>query len=412
MPSLLAILGLDAASFQQKLSEAQKLAGTTGQSMASSLSGPIKGALGAFAAGALIKGAFETADRIKTLSNEYRQSAETIQKWDIAARRAGMSAEDMGNALNRLKKARQEAVSGGKLGGFGEFQVPMEALKDASITTEQILERMIEVAGGANITDAQDVAGMELMGKSGARLLSAFQELHDLGPVSLLKDDEVERMHEAIEGFENLKRSAASLAGKGFIGATAAPKSLWETVKDLWRYASPFGGRPHGPVFGEGQAAGEGMTVVSETGPDKLHGPVVQGMTVEQQKEWQRLQLEVSEKIFQNNLKTLTTEERRAQLNKQIAEHMKASEKAWEDADWIKAEQERLKAENLRGELLLVKDSTAGKKVHADVNALQKIGAYSSQETALEQTVKQILTHVQHIAQKPSPSAAGHIGGF
>jgi hypothetical protein len=407
MPSLMAILGLDASSFQAKLTHSQRYASEVGKSIGESLMHPMKEALGAFAVGMVIKGAFEAADHIKNLSREFRVSAETIQEWDIAARRVGMTAEDIGNALNRLKRARDKAVSSGSLGGFAEFQVPMAALKDATITTEQVLERMIEVAGGENITDAQDVAGMELMGKSGAKILSAFQALHDLGPVTLLKDEEVEKMHEAVEGFEELKRQAASLAGKAYIAATAAPKSLWQTIKDLVHYG--LGGKEEA-VFGAGQLASDGMTVVSETGGDKLHGPVSESMSAEKILEMRRLQAEIAEKIFQNSLKTLSAEEKRAQINAEIAKHMKASEKAFENADWIEGYKEKLKAEELRGELAGV--TSPHRRLHPDANALQKIGAYAGPGDESNALLRSLEQHVRRIADRtPAPHRAA-IGGF
>jgi hypothetical protein len=409
MPSLLAILGLDASTFQQKLNESQKLANHAGKEIAHSLSDPIKGALGAFAAGALIEGAFEMAERVHNLSKEFRQNAETVQRWDIAAKRAGMTAEDIGNAFNKIKKAREAAVGGNKLGGFGEFEIPMEALRDASISTEQVLERMVEVAGEANLTDSQDVAAMELMGKSGAKILSAFKELHELGPVKLLSDEEVQKMSDAMHGFEALKRTAAQTAGKGYIAATAAPASVWETAKHLWNYAM---GKEEGAVFGANHDIPDNLRgSTSTTSPDKLHGAVSVGMSTEQHAEWKRLEAELAEKIFQNQLKTMTVEQKRAELQKELTKHLRAASDANADADWIKGTQETLKAEELRGELAGLKDTAHRSKSHPDTNALQKIGAFSMQSSDLAQNVRQLLKHVEHIAHK-APNKALAIGGF
>ena len=407
MPSLLATLGLDATSFQEKLKASQKMAGQVGKDMGSSLMGPIKQALGAFAAGMVVRDAFGMADRIKSLSNEFRVSAQTVQEWDIAAKRAGMSAEDMGAALNRLKKARAEAVKSGNLGGFAEFQIPMEALRDASISTEQILERMIEVAGSSDITNEQDVAGMDLMGKSGAKILSAFQQLHDLGPVSLLKDEEIERMHEAVDGFEDLKRTAASTAGKGFIAATEGPKSLWQVVKDLWNYANP---RTPGPVFGgPGSDPFGGFTTTSTSEPDKLHGPITKGMSAQDVTEMKRTQLAIAEKAFQNELKLMTVEEKRAELKKEIAAYDKASEKAFEEGEWLTGYQERLKAEQLRSELFGLKDTNKATK--PDVNSLERIGAYSRAISGdTDKAILSIEKTVRRIADRATQAPV--IGGF
>lgn len=399
MPSLLATLGLDASSFHGKLDEAQKLAGKTGQQMGRNLMAPIKQALGAFAAGMVVKDAFGMAERIEDLSQKFRVGAETIQKWDIAAKRAGMSAEDVGNALAKLKKARAAAVESGDLGGFAKLGVPMEALRDASISTEQVLERMMEVAGGANITDEQDVAAMELMGKSGAGLLSVFQELHDLGPVTLLKDEEVEHMNKAIDAYEELKRVAASTAGKGYIAAVEAPKALWDTVKDLWRYA--FGKPESGPVFGgPGSDPFGGFTVTSTTGPDKLRGPVVVGKTKKELEELARLQASLAEKVFQNTLKTMTAEEKRAELNRQITEHQLKARRAGELEDEKTALEEKLKAEELRSQLVGIKNSSGKGGGSADVNALQRIGAYSGGISGTDKAILEIRNDVKRLADR------------
>ena len=326
MPSLMAVLGLDASGFQEKLAQSQRVASKAGKNMASGLTLPIKQALGAFAVGALVRDAFGMAERIQDLSRQFRVSAETIQQWDIAAKRTGLSAEDLGSALFQLEKARVQAVASGDLGGFAKFQVPMEALRDATISTQQVLERMIEVAGSGTITEEQDVAGMELMGKSGAKLLAAFQELHNLGPVTLLSEEEVQRMNEAAEGFENLKRKAAVLAGKGYgrlvapvLGGLSAAEELWRAV---WpRIKEAFSrSRPQGPVFGgEGSDPFGGFTVTSTTPPDKLHGPVVIGKTKKELEELERARAALAERVFSNTLRTLSAEEKRAALNERIA---------------------------------------------------------------------------------------------
>lgn len=409
MPSLLATLGLDASSFQAKLTQSQKYASQVGKNMGASLMAPIKQALGAFAVGMVVRDAFGMADRIKDLSDQFRVSAETIQRWDIAGKRMGMTAEDMGNALNRLKKAREGAVASGNLGAFAAFQIPMEALRDASISTEDVLNRMVEVVGGGNITEEQDVAGMELMGKSGARLLGAFQELHNLGPVKLLSDEEVNKMEKAAQAFEEMKRTSASWVGKAWIAATAAPPALWQTVKDLWNYAHS-GGKKAAVFGGPGSDPQGGFTVRTEGEKSKLYGPVSEGMSTAQVTEMKRVQLQIAEKIWQNSLKTMTVEEKRAELNKEIAEHERASEKAFEDAEWTKGYKEKLEAENLRGELLGLKAAAAGKAGRSDVNALQRIGAYTPGITGTDKAILNIDHNVRRIADRPP--GAGEPGGF
>ena len=401
MPSLMAVLGLDASGFQEKLAQSQRVASQAGKNMASGLTLPIKQALGAFAVGALVRDAFGMAERIHDLSRQFRVSAETIQQWDIAAKRTGLSAEDLGSALFQLEKARVQAVASGDLGGFAKFAVPMEALRDATISTQQVLERMIEVAGSGTITEEQDVAGMELMGKSGAKLLAAFQELHNLGPVTLLSEEEVQRMNEAAEGFENLKRKAAELAGKGYIAAVEAPKELWRAV---WpRIKEAFSrSRPQGPVFGgEGSDPFGGFTVTSTTEPDKLHGPVVIGKTKKELEELERARAALAERVFSNTLRTLSAEEKRAALNERIAAAQERAAAALAAGDELRSLEEQTKVEELRAQLLAVRDASGrGLVATADVNALQRIGAYTAGVSGMERAVLGIEKDVRRIAER------------
>lgn len=402
MPSLLATLGLDATSFQAKLNESQKLAGKAGQQMGQSLLGPLKMGLGAMAGAMVLKFAKDmvnSAGHFKDLADQFRTSAEAVQQWDIAARKAGMRAEDIGTALVKLKKAREEAVESGSLGGFKEFGISMEALRDASISTEQILRRMAEVTSGGLVTEAQDVAGMELMGKSGARILAAFDELHKLGPVKLIDDDTVAKLDEADEKLEELGRKTKVLFANAYTAAVESPKALWKAAKDL---AGPaFRSGQQGPVFGgEGSDPFGGFTVTSSTGPDNLHKPAIQGKTKKELEELAKLQATLAEKVFQNALKTMTVEERRAELNRQITEHQLKARRAGELDDEKTALEEKLKAEELLGQLAGVKDAKTKGGSSADVNALQRIGAYSAGISGTDKAILEIRNDVKKMADR------------
>ena len=102
----------------------------------------------------------------------------------------------VGTALNKLKKAREGALASGNLGAFGAFGVGMGQLRDLALSTQQILEKIQESAASHQITDEQDVAGLELMEKSGAALLSAMREIKNLGPIDVIAEDDIRKMAE------------------------------------------------------------------------------------------------------------------------------------------------------------------------------------------------------------------------
>jgi len=401
----MATLGLDRSSFQANLLKSQNYARQAGQGMASALTRPLQNAMAAFGAGILLRGAFEMAGRIKDVAEQFRISTDTMQRWDIAAKEVGMTAEDIGNALNRVKKARSEAVEKGVLGGFAEFGISMEALRNSTLTTEQVLERMVEVAGGGRIKDAQDVAGMELMGKSGARILSAFEQLHKLGPVSLMKPNQVEEMDQALKGYEKLLRLSKTFVGGSFTGWSLLFNHLKDEVVTSWREKVLSGAPGRNAPRGSGPRPGGATT-------DTPWSPVVEVMSEQSKTEMRRVQLQIAEKIFQNSLKTMSAEEKRAQLNAEIAKHLKASETAFENADWLKGYEEKLKAEELRSGLLGGKGDPM-KQMHADRNALQRIGAYAPGEDHAVEVQRQILQHVAKIAGRADHNQGGPgIRGF
>jgi hypothetical protein len=195
----MAVLGLNAAPFKSGLHDSALAAKNFGRHVTESLTEVAAGAFAGFGAASLIEGLIETTERVHQLSREFRVSTDTIQIWEKAAHRVGLSAEDIGNALNKLKKAREAAIAKGEVGGFGAFGIGMAELKDGAIETEGIMDRMRANASAHPITDQEDVAGMELMGRSGAKVLSAMQEIHEMGPIKVISKEQVEQLHEATE---------------------------------------------------------------------------------------------------------------------------------------------------------------------------------------------------------------------
>jgi hypothetical protein len=238
MPSLLATLGLNTTPFKRNLAEAQQTARHAGNEFAGafkefSLSklGLAGGAAG-LATGVIVglesmrEHVIETVEHIHELSKEFRVSTDTIQIWEKGARRVGMTADDIGNAFNRLKKARAAAASSGDIGGFAEFGIGMKDLRDASITTEQIMDRMRAAVGTEPITDAEDVAGMELMGKSGAKVLSAMNEIAQLGPVNLISEEQIDELAEAQRQLKEISAQMTIMEASGLSAIAAPSKGL------------------------------------------------------------------------------------------------------------------------------------------------------------------------------------------
>lgn len=426
MPSLLATLGLDATSFQAGMRNSSRAAKDIGHEIKSSLGDVAAASLAGFSAGRLLEDSVEMATHIKQLSNEFRVSVETIQTWQRGAERAGMTADDVGNAMNRLKKARAAAVEKQDAGAFAEFGISLAALNTEAISTEEIMDRIRASTAGRPITDSEDVAGMELMGRSGARILSALQQIHELGQIKVIDQESIEQIHEAELRLKDFKRDVevgvATTLGKlpGIFDRMALG---WEGVKAFmsgtsWNDARRIGiagdieaptvdlkGRPlngpkHKPIIDPGE---------KPEPPQPAHAKADKKLDLEQKKESEEIakRMQRLDEIKETSArKSMTVEEKRASILKEIEEHEK---KAMEyelggetgtsrASDEIKALDERIKAEQLRGEIAADKEEKKRNRFEApQINELQRIGAYVNPQEATMLT--ELQKHGQHLAQ-------------
>jgi hypothetical protein len=413
MPSLMAILGLDASGFERGLDRAKKTASSAGQKIGLSFRDMVASKVGVlaagFTAGALLDSVLETTRRIHELSKEFRVSTDEVQRWDKASKRVNMTAEDMGSAFDRLKKAREEAIASGNVGAFGIFGLGMEELKNTAITTEQVMEKMSGVLVAHPITDREDVAGMELMGKSGARILSAMQELKNLGPVHLIQHEDIERIQEydrAIHRYmSDVKQAAVPLVarvleGQSYIQLLLSNMFKSGPIKGFNKALEEIAARAD-EIKGKASNVTDGANTYRFTKTVDLNKDAAQ---------IDKLRSELAERIFQNNLASMGVEERRLALKKQISEHeRKAQEFEFGEGDDVKALEERLKAEQIRGELGKSKADFGHPQM--DVNNLQRIGAFASLpggDTALRDASTRSEKHLQRIVtllEKPNTPA-------
>ena len=401
MPSLLAVLGLSTTPFNRNLvqarQDAKRAGGEIGNALGEVIGSKLPVALSGAGIATLIEKTLEAAERFHALSAEFRVSTDTVQVWDKAARQVGMTAEDIGNAFNRLKKAREGAITKGDVGGFGAFGIGMSELKYQALSMQQIMEKIRASATSHPITDQEDVAGMELMGRSGAKLLSVLQKVHELGPIPLISKENLDTLHEANEAIEEAGRRATIATGQtlGFMGRLSQMPGVglgWFSKKmgDMFEATK-------GAITGtmDPMSAAKLMLGIGNDDKGVARKKTEEGgiyrltKTVDLHKdaaEIEKLKAQLAEKILQNQLKGMTVAERRAKIEELIADHMKKSvEFEFGEGDDKKALEEKIEAENLRGELER-QDKKTSSKYHyqaPEANDRIRIGAFGPQGVEL-----------------------------
>jgi hypothetical protein len=367
---------LDGSGFERGAIKVEKAAEHLAHHVVTELTAAGAAAFGAFQIEELVRGAVEFAGRIHRLSEEFRVSTDTIQKWDRAAGRIGADAEMIGDAFNKTKKAREAALGGETAiaNAFGKFGITMEDLRDTSRDTESILNQMVASVAGRTILDDEDVAGMEIFGKSGAKVLSAFQQLHELGPLKLVDERDIRNITELEKNFKELKRTAETFATGALGQAVEEVKLQVGAIKGV---AGILGALSGGAKPKDAVTIAGGALAQPTAEPGETHHLTVQNQdpkkAAEDLKNLEAARLELAKKINEVHMSAMTSTERQAALKEQIAHFEDEATRQMIQGNDLAALKAAREAETLRGQLMA--DQKKGGKDLA-VDSLNKIGVF------------------------------------
>ena len=217
---------LDSTQFQAGLKNMQGGVQNLGSSL-KAIPG-IGAALSIAGIAALARDAMKTADEIDNLSRQTGLGVETVQAYQIALDEAGLSMGNLQGALDRMKRAQAEAITGNvkATDTFRRLGISQQEL--ARMNTEQLLERvsknMGELDGDADAT----AATFDLMGRNAGRLTDVLIQMNrdgiqaqidNLKELGLLWDTEViSRLDRAQIRMERFGKQASATSATAFSG--------------------------------------------------------------------------------------------------------------------------------------------------------------------------------------------------
>jgi hypothetical protein len=390
---------LDGSGFEKNAIKVENQAMQMSKKVNEYLVGMGAGMVAGFGFDQLIKGAIDSVKHFHDLAEEFHITTDTAQRWDAAARHTGLTAEDVGNSFNRLKKARESAIAGDKasIEAFGALGVSMEMVRDRSKELSDITERMSTHLAGRSIADYEDAAAMDLFSKSGAKMVSVIQNLKEAGTIKLIDQQEIEEVDRAEKGLGKLWRGALRIVAiglaKGVEGSTYFFKNVSLAVDVLSGKMSMAEARAKAldsavEIFGGGYSKG----------PDS--GPAAAGKQAtfattkvvdlhKDDNEILRGNLDLQEKIRRNNDATLTTTKHLAELKREIAEDEDKALRAMYEGNDLEAIKFAKKAEDRRAELISM-EHKRGKDLSVD--SLNRIGGLvGGHEQVIATTARQQL---------------------
>lgn len=204
---LVATLTLDATSYEQGLTDAEKKGKSFGERASGFLKGGVAVVTGMTTAvaglsAAFVSGANKTAqygDNVDKMSQKIGISAEAYQKWDYVMQRAGTSVDNLKMGMKTLsQQAEQNSEDFQKL-GISQEEV-------ANLSQEELFEKTIK--GLANMEEGTEraVLASKLLGRAGV----------DLGPLLNEGSEAIEEQMEIAEKYGMVMPESAIKASAAF----------------------------------------------------------------------------------------------------------------------------------------------------------------------------------------------------
>ena len=214
--SLIAKLGIDTAQYQAGLKKAESAAEAAGRVMRNRLAQAFTVASITMFANQVAK----LAGSAKDFADKFKTTREEAQLIARAAKDSGVSAEQIGETISRMDAARAKAASGNKetLQSFTTLGIELGRVMDESVSSLDLMRDAITAVSNAQDPIVAKGAAMKLMGDSSGKLAEAIASIHNLGPMIILSDEEIEKLDAAYKTVTHMKDDLITLASKGVSG--------------------------------------------------------------------------------------------------------------------------------------------------------------------------------------------------
>lgn len=272
MPSLLkmmAEMGLNITPFQAGMKQAEQAANKGMNAVGQSIKGAIVGYFGWRALENAVINVGKQMAQMKDHADQFGITTDQVQQLGAAADSVGLSFEDMGAALMKVKNLR-EAIAGGDAGAvkaanlFGIGKLVQDGAEAIDVM-DAVGKKMQGLTVNRETLDAM----REIFGKSGPRLAAAMQALgKDFGPKIAEGDiDQVDEMEAAVKRLgKEWKTAVAPGIANAAYSLTAFLEKWREVRKETEKENVPWYGLPVKWTAEAGEAAGRAMNKPAEQG--------------------------------------------------------------------------------------------------------------------------------------------------
>jgi len=171
-----------------------------------------------YALQSLVRGTVAWAEAIVDASYRLGVSTDTLQRWEVAAKRSALTIEDLALGMRHLRRSIGEAVQGNKEAIRNLATLGVNIQEFRSRRPEDIFNRIMESLGKSKVSAVEFAAAIAVLGRSADRLYGAAQQGfaviqksidHLASPETLTKLDEAGKKFTSVG--ERLKKGLAPI---------------------------------------------------------------------------------------------------------------------------------------------------------------------------------------------------------
>lgn len=220
-------LGLDTGKFFTGMRQAKGVVEDF-KSSGISLGSVLKGAFAGFTIAAITataKALLDFAHEITVTSENLGVSTTFLQQFGYAARKTGSDAEGAEKGLSKLSQKIGEARTGNEeaANAFTKWGIALKDANGNALDTEHVAENIAKRMGEIEDPAKRSAMAFELMGKGGAKLVTALRELEEFKKKSegkILDEGDIARLESAKKTLDGVGSHSKAVGGKLLGAAT------------------------------------------------------------------------------------------------------------------------------------------------------------------------------------------------
>lgn len=201
-------MGLDASSFEAGAKRTESVMAGLENTAKRRLGVAIAGAFSAAAVSSLMHKTIEYADRIGDLADKLSLTTEEVQKLDVLANRTGTDVEQMGNVFLKIGEFRKRVIDGDKeaISLVNSMGISLEQMRQYGNNNLAVSLAISDAYEKTNKSAKEQSDLVAIGGVKAEKILSILSQLHSLGPIKLISEEDIKAISEFKDAIEESKR--------------------------------------------------------------------------------------------------------------------------------------------------------------------------------------------------------------